>query len=172
MATLSEVIEDNMWSWPLITDIAHLEIIHNLPPIHTGCDVITWDSNGGEFTNAVAYHLFRPAGPKVGWHSLFLGPFKIPRNSFILWLAILGRLSTMDKQWLQHLDGHCILCTDGSLETHDHLFFACRFSRLCLGAIRRHIRFHWPYVDWQRGIMWATSRWRGNHVVNAAYNLF
>ncbi|KAL0292139.1 UNVERIFIED_CONTAM: Retrovirus-related Pol polyprotein from type-2 retrotransposable element R2DM [Sesamum radiatum] len=60
MATLSEVIEDNMWSWPLITDIAHLEIIHNLPPIHTGCDVITWDSNGGEFTNAVAYHLFRP----------------------------------------------------------------------------------------------------------------
>ncbi|KAL0322039.1 UNVERIFIED_CONTAM: Transposon TX1 uncharacterized protein [Sesamum calycinum] len=48
MATLSVVIEDNMWSWPLITDIAHLEIIQNLPPIHTGCDVITWDSNGGD----------------------------------------------------------------------------------------------------------------------------
>ncbi|KAL0285030.1 UNVERIFIED_CONTAM: hypothetical protein Sangu_2797500 [Sesamum angustifolium] len=133
MATLSEVIEDNRWSWPLITDIAHLEIIQNLPSIHTGCNVITWDSNGGEFTNAAAYHLFRPPRPKVGWHSLFLSPFKIPRNSFILWLAILGRLSTMDKQWLQHLDGHCLLCTDGSLETHDHLFFACRFSRLCLG---------------------------------------
>ncbi|KAL0393125.1 UNVERIFIED_CONTAM: Retrovirus-related Pol polyprotein from type-2 retrotransposable element R2DM [Sesamum radiatum] len=41
------------------------EIIQNLPPIHTGRDVITWDSNGGEFTNAAAYHLFRPPGPKV-----------------------------------------------------------------------------------------------------------
>ncbi|KAL0297921.1 UNVERIFIED_CONTAM: hypothetical protein Sangu_3170900 [Sesamum angustifolium] len=108
-------------------------------------------------------------GPKVGWHSQLLGPFRIPRNCFILWLAIFGRLSTMDKPWLQHLDGHCILCTDGSLETHDHLFFACRFSRYCLTAIRRHIRFQWPYVEWHPGILWATSRWRGKHVVNAAY---
>ncbi|KAK4384107.1 hypothetical protein Sango_3091300 [Sesamum angolense] len=65
MATLSVVIEDNMWSWHLITDIAHLEIIQNLPPIHNGCDAITWDSNGGDFTNSVAYHLFRPPGPKL-----------------------------------------------------------------------------------------------------------
>ncbi|KAL0294252.1 UNVERIFIED_CONTAM: hypothetical protein Sangu_2519000 [Sesamum angustifolium] len=169
MAMLSVVIEDNMWNWPLITDIECLEIIQNLPPIHIGRDVITWDSNGGKFTNAAAYHLFTPPGPKVGRHSLLLGPFRIPRNCFILWLPILGRLSTMDKPWLQHLDGHCILCTYGSLETHDHLFFTCRFSKYCLTAIRRHIRFQWPYVEWQRSILWATSRWRGNHVVNAAY---
>ncbi|KAK4383777.1 hypothetical protein Sango_2743100 [Sesamum angolense] len=65
MATLSVVIADNMWNWPLITDIAYLEIIQNLPPIHTGRDVITWDSTGGDFTNVAAYHLFRPPGPTV-----------------------------------------------------------------------------------------------------------
>ncbi|KAK4381010.1 Retrovirus-related Pol polyprotein from type-2 retrotransposable element R2DM [Sesamum angolense] len=58
------------WSWRKmleLRDIAHLEFVQNLPPIHTGSDVITWDSNGGDFTNAAAYHLFRPPGPKVGY---------------------------------------------------------------------------------------------------------
>ncbi|KAK4384097.1 hypothetical protein Sango_3092200 [Sesamum angolense] len=75
----------------------------------------------------------------------------------------------MDKPWLQHLDGQCVLCSDGSLETHDHLLFTCSYSRLCIAATRRHIRFHWPYMEWQRGIQWATSHWRGKHVVNGAY---
>ncbi|KAL0451666.1 UNVERIFIED_CONTAM: hypothetical protein Slati_1144700 [Sesamum latifolium] len=90
--------------------------------IGDGQDCIKWGTGRGQFDNAVVYELFRPPGPKVGWSSLFLGPFKIPRNAFILWLAILGRLFTLDKQWLRHLDGMCILCTDGLVETHQHLF--------------------------------------------------
>ncbi|KAK4381838.1 Transposon TX1 uncharacterized protein [Sesamum angolense] len=169
MANLSVVIADNTWRWPPITDIAYLKITQLLPPIHDGRNSITWDSTGGDFTNATAYHLFRPPGPKVDWHSLLLGLFRIPRNCFMLWLAILGRLSTMDKPWLQHLDGQCVLCSDGSLETHDHLLYACTYSRLCITTIRRLIRFHWPYMEWKWGIQWATSHWRGNHVVNGAY---
>ncbi|KAK4388157.1 hypothetical protein Sango_2422300 [Sesamum angolense] len=67
------------WSWRKmleLRDIALLEIIQNLPPIHNGRDVITWDSNGSDFTNSTAYHLFQPPGPKVGWHSLLLGSFR------------------------------------------------------------------------------------------------
>ncbi|KAL0293691.1 UNVERIFIED_CONTAM: hypothetical protein Scaly_3136600 [Sesamum calycinum] len=30
------------------------------------------------------------------------------------------------------------------------------------------IKFQWPYEEWQRGITWASKRWRGNHLVNAA----
>ncbi|KAL0291269.1 UNVERIFIED_CONTAM: hypothetical protein Sangu_2539100 [Sesamum angustifolium] len=62
---------------------------------------------------------------------LLMGSFKIPKNCFILWLAIMGRLSTLDKPWLHHIGGSCILCQDGVPETHDHLFFSCSFSRRC-----------------------------------------
>ncbi|KAL0302728.1 UNVERIFIED_CONTAM: hypothetical protein Scaly_3023100 [Sesamum calycinum] len=138
-------------------------------PISEGQDRISWKSNNGSFNTSTAYDLFRPPGPKVVWSSLLLGPFKIPKNCFILWLAIMGRLSTLDKPWLQNTDSNCILCPDGVPETHNHLFFTCSFSHRCLTIIRQQIPFLWPHRDWQRGIHWASSRWRGKHVVNAAF---
>ncbi|KAL2246164.1 UNVERIFIED_CONTAM: hypothetical protein Sindi_2884600, partial [Sesamum indicum] len=68
-------------------------------------------------------------GPKVGWSSLLLGRFKIPRHAFVLWLTIIGRLSTIDKLWLPHLTSSCVLYSDGANETHDHQFFRYTYSR-------------------------------------------
>ncbi|KAL0299875.1 UNVERIFIED_CONTAM: putative ribonuclease H protein [Sesamum angustifolium] len=102
-AKLSAVIVDGDWSWPPITDMECIEILHLLPNIHNGNDSILW--RGGEFTTTVAYGIFRTPGPIVGWYPLLSGPCKIPRFSFVLWLAILGKLSTMDKPWLSHLGG-------------------------------------------------------------------
>ncbi|KAK4383462.1 hypothetical protein Sango_2772900 [Sesamum angolense] len=166
---LSVVIKDGQWNWPMITDIACLEITYMLPPISEGPDRITWKSKDGSFNTSTAYELFHPSGPKVFWSSLLMGPFKIPKNCFILWLAIMGRLSTLDKPWLHHIGGFCILCPDGVPETHDHLLFSCSFSRRCLAIIRQQIPLPWLHRDWQHGVQWASSRWRGKHVVNAAY---
>ena len=91
-----------------------------------------------------------------------------PRHLFILWLAMVGKLATTDKPWLTHL-GPCILCSEGAIETHGHLFFQCRFSRQCLVAIRRMVRFYWPNRDWQTDVEWASLRWRGKHIVNMSY---
>ncbi|KAL0286592.1 UNVERIFIED_CONTAM: hypothetical protein Sangu_2726500 [Sesamum angustifolium] len=134
-----------------------------------GPDRISWKSKDGSFNTSTAYDLFHPPGPKVAWSSLLTGPFKIPKNCFILWLAIMGRLSTLDKPWLHHVGGNCILCQDGLTETHDHLFFSCSFSRRCFAIIRQQIPLPWPHRDWQHGVQWASSRWRGKHVVNAAF---
>ncbi|KAL0293246.1 UNVERIFIED_CONTAM: hypothetical protein Scaly_3144900 [Sesamum calycinum] len=109
-AKLSTVIVDGDWSWPPITDLECIEILHLLPTIHSGSDSILW--RGGEFTTTVAYGIFRTPGPLVGWYPLLSGPCKIPRFSFVLWLAILGKLSTMDKPWLSHLGGVCV-CAAG-----------------------------------------------------------
>ncbi|KAK4380831.1 Retrovirus-related Pol polyprotein from type-2 retrotransposable element R2DM [Sesamum angolense] len=92
---LSVVIKDGQWNWPLITDIACLEITHMIPPISEGPDRISWNSKDGTFNTSTAYELFHPPGPKI----------PLP----------------------------------------------------------------WPYRDWQHGVQWASSRWRGKHVVNAAY---
>ncbi|KAK4384265.1 hypothetical protein Sango_3077900 [Sesamum angolense] len=111
------VMKDGQWNWPLITDIACLEIAHMLPPIFGGPDRINWKSNDGYFNSSTAYDLFHPPGPKVFWSSLLLGPFKIPKNCYILWLAIMGRLSTLDKPWLQHIGAYPISLATLGLET-------------------------------------------------------
>ncbi|KAL0458523.1 UNVERIFIED_CONTAM: hypothetical protein Slati_0479500 [Sesamum latifolium] len=65
-ATLSFVLDNGQWRWPLFTDIACSDIVHLLPVIHPGTDRVTWRSNGGAFSTSSAYDLFRLSGPKVG----------------------------------------------------------------------------------------------------------
>ncbi|KAL2235456.1 UNVERIFIED_CONTAM: hypothetical protein Sindi_1277800 [Sesamum indicum] len=168
-AKLSLVISAGEWQWPTITDFKCLEITHNLPFIFGGEDRVVWRWDEGQPTTQALYRLFAHPEPKEGWSSLLLGSLKIPRHSFILWLAILGKLPTTDKSWLSHLRV-CILCDEGATESHPHLFFRCRFSRQCLYEIRRRIRFHWPNRDWATDIEWATRKWRGKHIINRAYH--
>ncbi|KAL0440295.1 UNVERIFIED_CONTAM: hypothetical protein Slati_2512500 [Sesamum latifolium] len=115
-----------------------------------------------------AYRLFNPPGPKVSWFSLLLGPYHIARNNFVLWLAILGRLATLDRPWWQGTDRTCILCTHGEIESHDHLFFRCDFSRQCLRILKWDVKFSIPVMAWRNCVEWARRRWRGRHPLNAA----
>ncbi|KAL2237530.1 UNVERIFIED_CONTAM: hypothetical protein Sindi_0944700 [Sesamum indicum] len=164
---LQVVIDEGQWQRPFISDMECMEIIYNLPQIHGGEDRIKWRFPEGRPTRQALYRLFRPPGPKVGWTSLLSGSLKIPRHTFILWLAIQEKLPTTDKTWLNHLGG--ILCDDDNAETHTHLFFRCGFSRSCLAAVRQQIRFAWPNHEWARDVEWASRKWRGKHIVNVAY---
>ncbi|KAL0444899.1 UNVERIFIED_CONTAM: hypothetical protein Slati_2212600 [Sesamum latifolium] len=160
MAHLSRVIVEGVWNWPPITNLESIEITHSLPVIHGGEDRIICRAKGGTFSSSVAYDMFHPPGPKVGWSSLLLGAFKIPRHRFILWLAILGKLATLDKPWLHHLGTSCVLCSAATLESHDHLFFLCPFASSCLCEVQPLVRFHWPYRNWVTSVHWAARRWR------------
>ncbi|KAL2252866.1 UNVERIFIED_CONTAM: hypothetical protein Sindi_0081300 [Sesamum indicum] len=165
---LQAVIDEGQWQWPFISNMECMEIIYTLPQIHGWEDRIKWQFPEGRPTTQALYRLFCPPGPKVGWTSLLSGSLKIPRHTFILWLAIQEKLPTTDKPWLNHLGG-CILCDDDTAKTHTHLFFRCRFSRRCLTAVRQQIRFAWPNREWARDVEWASRKWRGKHIVNVAY---
>ncbi|KAL0284375.1 UNVERIFIED_CONTAM: hypothetical protein Sradi_7199300 [Sesamum radiatum] len=102
-ALLCAVISEGEWNWPPILDMESMDITHSLPTIHEGRDRIIWTGPGGCFSSAAAYAIYAPPFPKVVWSSLLVGTFKIPRQRFILWLAILHRLSTLDRPWLQHM---------------------------------------------------------------------
>ncbi|KAL0378339.1 UNVERIFIED_CONTAM: hypothetical protein Sradi_3139400 [Sesamum radiatum] len=119
----------------MITDVDHREIIERLPQLYTS-DRIIWKSASGLFSNAEAFRLFQPPGPKVTWYPLFMGPFCVPWNCFVLWLAILGRLSTLDRPWWSETARACVLCPHGVDESHDHLFFDCTFSQQCLRILK------------------------------------
>ncbi|KAL0304753.1 UNVERIFIED_CONTAM: hypothetical protein Sangu_3066700 [Sesamum angustifolium] len=160
-STLSSVLQRNSWCWPASTDTDIAEIISQLPPTFpTATDSICWRSTSSTYTIKSATILIQPANPRVHWHGLLQGKFKIARHGFILWLAILEKLSTMDKPWVHGGANGCVLCGGQFNESHEHLFFKCWYSKRCLTILKNKIKFQWPYLEWQQGIIWASKRWR------------
>ncbi|KAK4384535.1 hypothetical protein Sango_3051300 [Sesamum angolense] len=53
----------------------------------------------------------------------------------------------MDKPWLSHLGGVCVLC-GRAVETHEHLFFRCSYSRRCIRLLKSIVCFSWPNRAW------------------------
>ncbi|KAL0293630.1 UNVERIFIED_CONTAM: hypothetical protein Scaly_3137800 [Sesamum calycinum] len=160
---LSCVIQQHQWCWPATTDAVIADIISHLPAIYPAeTDSICWRTPSGRFTLESATLLIQPATPRVQWHGLLRGKYKIARHSFILWMAILEKLSTMDKPWIPRDDDGCVLCNGQFDETHSHLFFNCWFSRRCLTILHNKIKFQWPYLEWRQGIIWASKRWEAS----------
>ncbi|KAL0294110.1 UNVERIFIED_CONTAM: hypothetical protein Sangu_3225000 [Sesamum angustifolium] len=117
---LSSVLQRNQWCWPALTDP---EIVAQLPPTDpTAADMICWNSSSGKYTLKSAVLLIQPSTPRVFWFGLLQGKFKIPRHGFILWMAILEKLSTMDKPWVPRAENGCVLCGGQFDETHEFVF--------------------------------------------------
>ncbi|KAL0287398.1 UNVERIFIED_CONTAM: putative mitochondrial protein [Sesamum calycinum] len=139
-STLSSVLQQNSWNWPATTDADIAEIISQLPPTYPAApDTICWRNTSGTYTVKSATLLIQPANPPIHWHGLLQGD-----------------------------TNGCVLCGGQFIESHNHLFFNCWYSKRCLAILKNEIKFQWPYEEWQRGITWASKRWRGNHLVNAA----
>ncbi|KAL0291801.1 UNVERIFIED_CONTAM: Retrovirus-related Pol polyprotein from type-2 retrotransposable element R2DM [Sesamum radiatum] len=166
---LSKVISEGNWNWPSPTSTEVMAIMEQLPPIHVGEDRILWSNSSGVFSTSSAYKLFTTETNKVSWFALLRGPFKIPRNLFILWLTILDKLSTGDKAWLNIPSPECCLCSTGELEDRSHMYFQCSFSKKCLIILKLKVKFLWPHLDWDRGLQWAQSHFRGRHLITAAH---
>jgi hypothetical protein len=62
-----------------------------------------------------------------------------PKIKYFFWLLANDCLNTKDmlirKSFTLNDNGLCCLCDDGLLETRDHLFWSCSFSRQCWQSI-------------------------------------
>ncbi|KAK4411703.1 putative ribonuclease H protein [Sesamum angolense] len=98
---LSRALQHGHWSWPNHNDPDISEIVSQLPLVHQNSpDTIMWRHPSGQFSVKSATELIQPPKDRVVWHGLLQGRYKIPRHNFILWLAILEKLSTLDKHWI------------------------------------------------------------------------
>lgn len=84
-----------------------------------------WD-NGCTLNATKAYYYLRTKRPKPHWTTAVWNTTVQPKQSFILWLAVKGKLRTRDKLSYLKIDKTCGLC-NGTEETSSHLFFSCRF---------------------------------------------
>ncbi|KAI9198790.1 hypothetical protein LWI28_022162 [Acer negundo] len=94
-------------------------------------DSIRWlPSSNGIYSAFSALASLKAPHPLVPWFKLVWFPQNILRMSFILWMAVRGRLSTRDRihKYDPRAVTTCVLC-NSHLESHAHLFFECSFSR-------------------------------------------
>ena len=83
-----------------------------------------------EFSVKEVWGAISEDSPKVLWYDYVWFSQYIPRHTFILWVAIKGRLKTKDRiaKWFNIHDQLCHLCKSEN-ESHNHLFFTCPYSR-------------------------------------------
>ncbi|XP_074315027.1 uncharacterized protein LOC141651205 [Silene latifolia] len=74
--------------------------------------------------------------PAVDWYHCIWNSAAIPKHQFIGWLWVQGRLLTKDRLFRMHIgaDKTCDLCGVAE-ESHEHLFFECVYSQLCLHQV-------------------------------------
>ncbi|XP_074304928.1 uncharacterized protein LOC141639779 [Silene latifolia] len=95
-----------------------------------------WLSVEGVYTIAAGYQWLGIDCPAVDWYHCIWNSSAIPKHQFIGWLWVQGRLLTKDRLFRMHIrvDKTCDLC-GVTEESHEHLFFECVYSQLCLQQV-------------------------------------
>ncbi|XP_019244265.1 PREDICTED: uncharacterized protein LOC109224132 [Nicotiana attenuata] len=92
--------------------------------------LITLQSTDRRFSIKKLYKLQTPQVQKVYWKCVILQPHIYPRHKFNLWLAIQGRLPTVErlqKMGIQ-VPSTCVFCVLAD-EHFEHLFFDCTYTK-------------------------------------------
>nr|TKR98213.1 hypothetical protein D5086_0000205730 [Populus alba] len=155
-----QMVEEGRWAFPEgHADLLPLwNSINFLPQDHLPDHYIWRGHPSGQFNINTAWELIRESRPSNTFYHLIWFPGHVPRHAFILWIASLERLSTMDR--LQSFRiihaATCILC-GAQEETHEHLFFQCPYSASVWREIARKSSITWPSMPWQHLLQWAAA---------------
>lgn len=99
-----------------------------------------WNAGAGCLSTN-AYENFRVKGRMIRWATVVWENWALPKHSFVLWLAVLGKLRTKDRLHFIPADTNCVLCGQ-DLESHCHLFFKCQWTSSLWGNIVRWLHIH------------------------------
>lgn len=157
-ARVSDIIRDDLWDFPSgSANLQHIWDSITMQPSASLPDHLVWKGHPfGRFSIDSAWNVLRDKQDVNSIHHLLWFPGHIPCHSFILWLASLGRLHTMDR-----LSSHsvitsflCVLCSSAT-ETHDHLFFSCDFLSYVWREVTTRTLTTWPTLSWLPLLQWA-----------------
>ncbi|XP_060195114.1 uncharacterized protein LOC132624337 [Lycium barbarum] len=120
----------------------------------------------GKFSIKKMYALLMPHYTKVTWKSIMLQPNVHPRYKFTLWLAIQGRLATVDR--LQKfgiiVPPDCIFCGQ-TQETLSHLYFECSITKGLWCRLLVWLGYTRKIGDWKYEVKWIShiARHKSGH---------
>ncbi|GKE12141.1 reverse transcriptase zinc-binding domain-containing protein, partial [Tanacetum coccineum] len=118
--------------------------------------------------NIVCPVLATDAKDKIVWRSrngVDMSFSCIPKHSFIVWLAIQDRLTTMDKisKWGDYAVNRCSLCCQ-ACEDINHLLFQCPFSREVWTKVKELVGFNFNRFDLMDIIYYMIDAGIGNNI--------
>ncbi|XP_074277814.1 uncharacterized protein LOC141601429 [Silene latifolia] len=129
------------------------------------------EQQGKEYTIAKGYDFLRDKGVKVNLHDMVWNKWNIPKHSFISWVYHHKNMNTMEKLYRLDISDDDTCCIYKiSIETVDHLFFQCSYSREVLSRVGDCLGIVLPYQDlltWHLGFKGSKLQ-RG--VVHAVIN--
>ncbi|GJT51140.1 RNA-directed DNA polymerase, eukaryota, reverse transcriptase zinc-binding domain protein [Tanacetum coccineum] len=132
-ACLADVISNGKWSWPIEWESEFLDLQQiAVPKLNQSKDAVKWVENNNKeesYSIKVVWQSLRDNWPKVKWKHVVWFSQCNPKQAFIIWMAVQGKLLTQDRMvWLQGNDLKCPLCK-GCSDSHKHLFFECPFAK-------------------------------------------
>ena len=112
-----------MWPTDWVSKFPELQHV-TISLISDDEDKTVWvdtNGNGFEYSTKVAWECLRDNWPKVGWSHVVWFSQSTTKHSFILWLAVQGKLLTQDRMmsWHQGEDLKCSLCSNTN-DSHQH----------------------------------------------------
>ncbi|GJS37025.1 RNA-directed DNA polymerase, eukaryota, reverse transcriptase zinc-binding domain protein [Tanacetum coccineum] len=117
------------------------------------------------FSVSIAYSDMNTQFPMVQWWKVIWFSQCIPKHSFIVWLAIQDRLTTMDKisKWGDYAVNRCSLCCQ-ACEDINHLLFQCPFSREVWTKVKELAGFNFNRFDLMDIIYYMIDAGIGNNI--------
>jgi len=124
-------------------------------------DVSLWRRESGykqEFSTHETWSILRVTKTQCSWSRVVWFSQATPKYAFMTWLALLNRLSTMDRvaRWSQGADTICVLCKTAQ-ETRDHLFFECSYSSQIWGSLVKRILKETYTNEWKDIVIWISD---------------
>jgi hypothetical protein len=159
-AKLSTILKEGAWHWPFARSEEIVEIQSRLDEVIIGdADLPVWNSSNGVYSCAVMWEVLREKKPPVIWWKLMWFSMAIPKLSFILWLVFHDALVTKQRMcaWGYAGPSNCLSCY-GCMESCDHLFFHCGFSRRIWYSVIHDCGFSAPPFDWDSVVVWSVAK--------------
>ncbi|XP_022030836.1 uncharacterized protein LOC110931763 [Helianthus annuus] len=158
MTKVADVVENDAWGWPEAWRSVY-PVLFQLPSINitNAPDQILWRNAEGKlvpFATKEVWNTIRIHGQPKDWSNFVWSASSIRKHAFLCWLILKRKLWTQDRimQWNRMVHGSmnqmcCLLCY-ADLETHEHLFFQCSYSKKV-----------WNIVSSKAGITMVNEKW-------------
>ena len=162
-AKVKEVIQDSQWCWPPANSWQLMEIKNKVDVRPNSEEDRAWwqPSPNGCFSTSTAWDSIRSRKDEVEWYHLVWGQQTIPRHAFVLWMAIRNKLPTKARvmKYGGNVNSGCCFCNN-SLESMDHLFFQCAFSKKIWCRVVTCCGLSYNGMGWNDYMCLLSSRWK------------
>ncbi|XP_009779248.1 uncharacterized protein LOC107791302 [Nicotiana tabacum] len=118
------------------------------------------------------YKMLRKDHQKVHWRKLICNNGGMPKWTFILYMAILGKMNTRDRlaRWGVTNELLCPMCKVEE-ESLEHMFFKCSFTAAIWSKVLQWMGITRQTMEWSQEIEWTCSNAKSRSTNSEIYRI-